>query len=333
MASILTNTNAMAALSTLRSIASDLSTTQDRISSGLKVGSASDNAAYWSIATTMRSDNKALGAVSDALGMGAAKVDTASAGMDAAIKVVTDIKAKVVAAKEQGVDKAKVQEEVTQLLDQLKSIGTSASFNGENWLVSSANATKTVVSGFVRDASGNVSVKTTDYALDANSMLYTEATPDGTFADAALELGHLYLNQRKLADSVDYFERVVSAYQACRNAARTENKVSHCNDESYAESSFYIGLIRWQQGNYEQALAVLRPRRTAIRGVPGSADGAENEVSTVGASTGMPSVSTIATTSRRPPPGAGVNRMLPRPSRATPMGRETEPDRSTNCTC
>ncbi len=89
--------------------------------------------------------------------------------------------------------------------------------------------------------------------------LFAEATPDGTFADAALELGHLYLGQRKLNDSVDYFERVVAAYQACRNAARSENKVSQCNDESYAEASFYIGLIRWQQENYEQALAVLRP--------------------------------------------------------------------------
>jgi flagellin len=186
MASILTNTNAMAALSTLRSIASDLSGTQDRISSGLKVGSASDNAAYWSIATTMRSDNKALGAVSDALGLGAAKVDTASAGMEATIKVVSDIKAKVVAAKEQGVDKAKIQEEVTQLLDQLKSIGTGASFNGENWLVAGATATKTVVSGFVRDGSGNVSVKTTDYALDKTSLLYTEATPGTIDADSGI---------------------------------------------------------------------------------------------------------------------------------------------------
>ncbi|NWJ24853.1 flagellin [Rhizobium sp. RM] len=186
MASILTNTNAMAALSTLRTIASDMSTTQDRISSGLKVGAASDNAAYWSIATTMRSDNKALGAVSDALGMGAAKVDTAYAGMDAAIDVVTEIKAKVVAAKEEGVDKAKIQEEVTQLLDQLKSIGTGASFNGENWLVSDAAATKTVVSGFVRDNDGNVSVKTTDYALDADSLLYTEGTPGTIDANSGI---------------------------------------------------------------------------------------------------------------------------------------------------
>ena len=93
-----------------------------------------------------------------------------------------------------------------------------------------------------------------------NAMrLFTEVTPDGTFADAALELGHLYLNQRKFSEAIDSFERVVAAYQACKSTARNENKISQCNDESFAESSFYIGLIQWQQNNYEQALAVLRP--------------------------------------------------------------------------
>ena len=93
-----------------------------------------------------------------------------------------------------------------------------------------------------------------------NAMrLYTEVTPEGTFADAALELGHLYLNQRKLSEAIDSFERVIAAYQGCKTSARNENKISQCNDESFAESSFYIGLIQWQQNNYEQALAVLRP--------------------------------------------------------------------------
>ena len=41
---------------------------------------AADNAAYWSIATTMRSDNKALSTVQDALGLGAATVDVAYTG-------------------------------------------------------------------------------------------------------------------------------------------------------------------------------------------------------------------------------------------------------------
>ncbi len=93
-----------------------------------------------------------------------------------------------------------------------------------------------------------------------NAMrLYTEAVPDGIFADAALELGHLYLGQKRFAEAIGSFERVMTATQQCRDAAKNENKVSQCNDESFAESSFYIGSIQWQQGNYEQALGVLRP--------------------------------------------------------------------------
>ncbi|MBX4860534.1 flagellin [Rhizobium sophorae] len=169
MTSINTNNAAMAALQTLRGINQGLQETQSHVSSGYRVGKASDNAAYWSIATTMRSDNKALSAVSDALGLGAAKVDTAYSAMDSAIDVVGDIKAKLVAATENGVDKAKVQEEISQLQQQLLSIAQSASFSGENW-VAGATGTKSVVSTFVRDASNAVSVKTTDYALSNGSM-------------------------------------------------------------------------------------------------------------------------------------------------------------------
>ncbi|NEJ69527.1 flagellin [Rhizobium phaseoli] len=168
MTSINTNNAAMAALQTLRGINQGLQETQAHVSSGYRVGKASDNAAYWSIATTMRSDNKALSAVSDALGLGAAKVDTAYSAMDSAIDVVGDIKAKLVAATENGVDKAKVQEEVSQLQQQLLSIAQSASFSGENW-VAGADGTKNVVASFVRDGSNAVSVVMTDYVLDDSS--------------------------------------------------------------------------------------------------------------------------------------------------------------------
>ncbi|MEK1863250.1 MAG: flagellin [Rhizobium leguminosarum] len=168
MTSINTNNSAMSALQTLRNINSSLETTQNSVSTGYRVDTASDNAAYWSIATTMRSDNKALSAVSDALGLGAAKVDTAYTAMENAIDVVDEIKSKLVAATEDGVDKSKVQEEISQLQEQLLSIAQSASFSGENW-VAGADGTKSVVSSFVRDGSGAVSVKMTEYALDTSS--------------------------------------------------------------------------------------------------------------------------------------------------------------------
>ncbi len=181
MSSLLTNSSAMTALQTLSMVNKDLATTQGRIATGQKVASASDNAAYWSIATTMRSDNGALGSVKEALGLGAAKVDTASAGMNQAIEYVDAIKKKLIAAQEPSADRAKIQGEITQLKEQLRGIAESSSFGGENWLqgnVSSAEV-KSVVSSFVRDSSGNVSVKKMDYTLDANALLYDTGANQG----------------------------------------------------------------------------------------------------------------------------------------------------------
>src|SRR6195952_3223284 len=169
MTSINTNNAAMAALSTLRGINNNLETTQNAVSSGLRISKASDNAAYWSIATTMKSDIGAIGAVSDALGLGAAKVDTAYTAMDSAIDIVGQIKDKLVTAKEGSVDKSKVQEELSQLQEQLESVAQSASFSGENWVVATEGASASVVSSFIRSSTGGVSVSSSSYAFDTGS--------------------------------------------------------------------------------------------------------------------------------------------------------------------
>jgi flagellin len=179
MTSILTNTAALAALSTLRSINSDMETTQSRISSGYRIENASDNAAYWSIATTMRSDNKALGTVQDALGLGAATTDVAYTALEASINVVDEIKAKITAASEPGVDKAKIQKEIDQLQDQLLSISKSASFSGENWVYHTASAgvgTQSIVGSFNRDDAGNVSLTTLEYDTSNSSLVEVDSS-------------------------------------------------------------------------------------------------------------------------------------------------------------
>ena len=182
MTSILTNTAAMAALQTLRSIDMSMEQTQNRVSSGYRVQTASDNAAYWSIATTMRSDNKALSAVEDALGLGAAKTDTAYSAMDSAISVVSNIKAKLVAAREPGVDRDKINKEVTELKNQLNSISMSASFSGENWLYNdstTAVGTKEMVGSFVRTSTGTVSIQTLEFDASKSVLIDTKAASRG----------------------------------------------------------------------------------------------------------------------------------------------------------
>ncbi|MEN3794027.1 flagellin C, partial [Fulvimarina sp. MAC3] len=133
MTSINTNTSAMTALQSLQMINGDLETTQGRISTGYRVAEAKDNAAYWSIATTMRSDNNALSAVSDSLGIGAATVDAAYTGLNSAKDMLDTIKSKLTTATSDGVDKSKVQSEISALQGQLKTIADSASFSGQNW--------------------------------------------------------------------------------------------------------------------------------------------------------------------------------------------------------
>ena len=182
MASINTNVAAMTALRSLTATNKSLTQTQDRISSGLRVSTAADNAAYWSIATTMRSDASSLSTVQDALGLGAATADVAYTAVDEAKNIVTKIKDKLVAAAQPGLDRAKIQTEITELQEQLTGIASAATLQGQNWLSvdSSAagyNATKQVVSSISR-ASGTISVQTID--IDTSSMVLFDASATGT---------------------------------------------------------------------------------------------------------------------------------------------------------
>src|ERR1700722_12789236 len=107
--SLLTNMSAMTALQALAQTQQALSTTQGQISTGLKVAGASDNAAYWSIATTMRSDNQALGSVHDSLNLGASTVGVANSAMTATISVMDQMKADIVTAAPPRLPRSKVQ--------------------------------------------------------------------------------------------------------------------------------------------------------------------------------------------------------------------------------
>jgi flagellin len=174
MSSINTNVAAMTALQSLTATNKSLTETQNRISTGFRVADASDNAAYWSIATTMRSDNSAMSTVQDALGLGAATVDVAYTGINSAIKVVDQIKSKLVAARQPGVDRGKIQSEITELQSQLRGIADSASFSGENWLsvdsgAATYNASKSIVASFSRTG-GAVSIGTIDIDVGGTKL-------------------------------------------------------------------------------------------------------------------------------------------------------------------
>ncbi|KQO66238.1 MULTISPECIES: flagellin [unclassified Methylobacterium] len=165
MTSLLTNNAAMTALTTLKSINTQLDMTSNRVSTGQRVSSAADNAAYWSIATTVRTDNASLGAVKDSLGLGSSAVDTAYNGLNSAISDLQNMRAKLQTALQPGVDRAKVQVEIDAIQNKMDSTAKSSVSSGQNWLSVDSSAStyqkdRLVIAGFSREADGDIAFST-----------------------------------------------------------------------------------------------------------------------------------------------------------------------------
>lgn len=187
MASIMTNASAMTALQSLKLTNKALEVTQGRISTGYRVAEASDNAAYWSIATTMRSDNGALSAVQDALGLGAGKIDTAYTVMDRAVELLNDIKNDLITARgASGENQSKLQAHIKITLDQLKDSAVGANYAGTNMLATDDDALE-VVSSYNRASNGTTSVGTIKIDL-GDIKLFAAGGAAGGLADSVMQI-------------------------------------------------------------------------------------------------------------------------------------------------
>jgi flagellin len=139
--SVNTNVGAMLALQNLNAINRELQTTQNRISTGLKVASPKDNPAIWAIAQRQRAESKALDAVQASLQRGQSTVDVAMSAGEGISDLLTQMKETMLAASEPGLQTASRQalsEQYVALRRQIDLTTRSASFNGIN-LISSGN--------------------------------------------------------------------------------------------------------------------------------------------------------------------------------------------------
>jgi flagellin len=177
--SIKTNFSAMTALQSLNMTNANLNKTQSRISTGFKVNEAADNAAYWAIASTLRSDNAALSTVQDSLGLGAGLVDVAYTGLTEAKDIVDEIRSKLLGAKEKSLDKALVSLDIESLKSQLLSVANGASYSGQNWLIGAPNGTTQIVSNYSRTTTGAATVGTINVAIGSLALFSTAAGANG----------------------------------------------------------------------------------------------------------------------------------------------------------
>ncbi|CAN7589371.1 flagellin [Neorhizobium sp. LjRoot104] len=185
MSSISYNASAASALLLLTGSAKALERNTVKVATGREVNTASDNAAYWSIATSMRSTGLSLSAVQDASGLAAATTDTAALGMEAATSLVSEIKSKLILARSPGIDRDAINAEITQLKEQLGTVSESASFNGENWLSSAGTpGVKSLLASASTNPDGTTALNTIDFDTASTTLTSSGDAANGLLTRA-----------------------------------------------------------------------------------------------------------------------------------------------------
>lgn len=141
--SVHSNASALIALQNLNQINDRMAATQNRISTGLKVGGAKDNSAVWAIAQNQRADLGALDAVKTSLDRATSLADVTLAAGESIADLIIQMRQKAVAASDlsqTAQSRAAYDNDFQSLVRSVQQFADSASFDGVNLLDSSLTA-------------------------------------------------------------------------------------------------------------------------------------------------------------------------------------------------
>jgi flagellin len=194
--SVNTNVGAMTALENLNATQKELSDTQTRINTGLRVGTAKDNAAIWAIAQNQRATSASLNAVKESLQRGQSTVDVALSAGESVSDLLLQMKTKALAASDTSLDtnsRIALNSEFVSLRDQISKVVKNAEFNGANMLAGTNAITIMSLANADGTAVMTVNAQPMDLGTGALTGLLDTTSSIGTQALAFSMIG--YLNQ------------------------------------------------------------------------------------------------------------------------------------------
>jgi flagellin len=262
MVSVNTNMGAMVALQALTQTQTDLNTTQNRISTGLKVATAKDNAAVFSIAQKMRGDVGAYQAVSQSLSNAGSTVDVATAAAQSVSDLLVQMKQKAVAAADTSLDATSLtalNNDYVALKTQVDTVIANASFNGVNMLDSTAGASykATINAITTTDATGSIAVTagldfhTVTAALGTLSSAAAAVTEAGAVDTQAAAVNAALAKLGSGSKQLDMQQTFVSKLSDALNAG-----IGHLVDADMASESAKLQSLQVKQQLGVQALSI-----------------------------------------------------------------------------
>lgn len=263
--SVHTNSSALIALQNLNNTNSKLSATQNRVSTGLKVQGAKDNAATWAIAQNQRADTSALDSVKTSLNRATSIADVALAAGEQISDIITQLKEKAVAAADpsaSAASKKAYDDEFQSLVASITSFANNATFDGKNIL----DGSETAPLLFLASADAQETIALNPQDLDATALgidgLSLITDPDAALTAVEAALAQASASLAELGAQAKQIERHTTFVGKLMDSL--EVGVGNLVDADLARESARLQALQVQQQLGTQALSIANQAPQSI---------------------------------------------------------------------
>ena len=259
--SVHTNDAALIALQNLNTTSGLLHEVQNRISTGLSINNAKDNAAVWAIAQGQRADIGSLASVRQSLNRATSIADVASAAGQTISDLLVQMKANVVGALDPSIDTASrnaLDSAYKSELRQISSIVQNATFDGANLLNGSVAQIKFIANA---DATGFITLSSQNLSLGGALITVPSSSSITSTAAASIALAQLsasILNTNQALGTLGSQQKQISNHNLFvqKLSDQLETGIGNLVDADLARESARLQALQVQQQLGTQALSI-----------------------------------------------------------------------------
>lgn len=259
--SVHTNDAALIALQNLNNTGTQLQEVQNRISTGLAINNAKDNAAVWAIAQGQRADIGSLASVQSSLNRATSIADVAATAGATISDLLVQMKANVVGALDPSIDTASrnaLDSAYKSELRQITSIVQNANFDGANLLDGSVAQIKFIANA---NATGTITLSSQTLNLGGSIITIPATSSITSVATASIALAQLsasILNTNQALGNLGSQAKEISNHNLFvqKLSDQLQTGVGNLVDADLARESARLQSLQVQQQLGTQALSI-----------------------------------------------------------------------------
>lgn len=288
------NTNIAALTAHKNMIRNDNSLTAslEKLSSGLRINKAADDASGMAIADSLRSQSLGLGQAIRNANDGISMVQTADGALDESIKIVNTIKTKAIQAAQDGQtteSRKAIQADINKLLEELDIIAKTTAFNNQKLLSGNftnkafqvgAYSGETVSISIGSSEStkvGHISTSTLTFAGAGTAELAIYSNlQDQTYSLNSVEVAYDNTSDHSLGAVADAINKLSDVLGITADASvvtsTSSNVVAGTTDSTFAINGITIGAVTVLENDSDGALVSAINQKTDQHGILASVD-------------------------------------------------------------